>query len=56
MTTTEAMTMMETTRDMVESTRLAIDAMQGVNQNKTAKELAVALANMLNAVAKRLDG
>ena len=55
MTTTEALRMMDAARDMAESTRLSIDAMQGTNQNATAKQLAIALANLLNSVAKVLD-
>lgn len=55
MTTAENLRMLDAARDMAAETRLSIDAMQSVNQNKTAKELAQALTNMLNAVAKVLD-
>lgn len=56
MSSAESLKLMDDTRDMVENTRLAIDAMQATNQNATAKQLAIALTNMLNAVARKLDG
>lgn len=56
MSSAESLKLMDDTRDMVENTRLAIDAMEAINQHKTAKELAIALTNMLNAVARKLDG
>lgn len=55
MNTSEALEMLKSTQEIAESTRNAIDSMQGIGQNKTSKQMAEALTALLNAVSKRLD-
>lgn len=55
LTAAENFTMLELARDVASETRQTVEAMQGVGANKTSRDLAAALANLLNVVAKKLD-
>lgn len=51
-TETDAVALLNTTRDVIETTNATLEGLDGAAKNEVAK----ALANLMNAVARKIEG